>query len=233
MAIRFFFEYEKEVIQLPVNPEELTVESKGSNKSEEVVALGEVTILRDIKLKSISIECFFPLHSDAPYVLTYGKFKKPQFYIDFFEKVRNAKKPCRLIITDTKINTLVSIESFEWGLQAGDDDTHYVLKLKEYKNFSVKEVIITTPPTTTTAPKASVSAAQRPKTGFAIGDVVIANGKYWYTSYGDSPFGTFNNFTGKISHIVADKKRKYRYHITTMTGGYRGWVNESQIKHKQ
>ena len=49
-------------------------------------------------------------------------------------------------------------------------------------------------------------------------------------NYGDNPQGTFNNFTGKISRIVADKNRKYHYYITNHGGGSRGWVEESSNK---
>ena len=234
MAIRFFFEFNNQVVQLPVNPEEIVVKSGGNNKTEEIVKLGEINILREKKLKTISFECFFPKDSSPPYVLTKGKFEDGNFYSEFFEKIRDSKKPCRFIISDTKINMLVSIEDFDSGYKSGDEDLHYHISIKEYRPHEAKIVKIKLPenkaePAKVTPPPA---APPRPKTGFSIGDTVIANGKYWYTSYGDSPYGTFNNFTGKISHIVADKNRKYRYHITTPSGGYRGWVAESQMKHK-
>jgi len=233
MAIRFFFEYNNQVVQLPVNPEEIMINSSGNNKTEEIIKLGEINLLRQKKLEALVIESFLPNDADAPYVLTKGKFEKPQYYIDFFENIRKEKKPFRFIVSDTKINMLAAIEDLEYGLKAGDDDTHYSLSIKEYRPFSSKVVKITLPVNKAEPAKVAPPAPpQRPKTGFAIGDTVIANGNYWYSSYGDNPHGTFKNFTGKISHIVADKNRKYRYHITTTSGGYRGWVAENQIKHK-
>lgn len=234
MAIRFFFEFNNQVVQLPVNPEEIQVKSSGNNKTEEIVKLGEINILRKKKLQTISFECFFPKDSSPPYVLTKGKFKDGDFYIEFFEKIRASNKPARFIISDTKINMMMGIESLNYGYEGGDEDLHYSISLKEAPPYGAKIVKIKLPenksePAKVTPPP---KAPPRPKTGFSIGDTVIANGKYWYTSYGDNPHGTFKNFTGKISHIVADKNRKYRYHITTPSGGYRGWVAESQIKHK-
>lgn len=230
MAIRFFFEYNKKVIQLPVNPETITVKVAGSNKTEEIVKLGEINLLKERRLISLDIKSFFPAESSGPYVLTKGKFKGPAYYRSFFEKVMKDKKPVRFVISDMKVNFLASVESFDWGYKAGDDDMQYTLKLKEYKEYSAKVVTIKTPKQSST-PKATSKTKARPKTDFAIGDTVIVNGKYWYTSYGEGPNGTFSNFTGKISHKVADKSRKYRYHITTMSGGWRGWVAESQMKH--
>lgn len=224
MAIRFFFEYNNTVVQLPVNPEQIYISLTGNNKTEEVVKLGQINILRDANLRSCSIKCFFPVSSNAPFVLTDGRFEPPQFYIDFFNKIIKDKKPCRFIVSDTFINMFVSIEDFEYGLVAGDSDTHYTLKLKEYKTFSAK--VVTIQQNTTTA---ITSGNTRLKTGLSVGDTVIVNGKYWYDSYGASPFGTFSNFTGKISHIVSNKSRPYRYHITTVDGRWRGWVAENQI----
>lgn len=224
MAIRFFFEYDNIVAQLPVNPESIAISSSGNNRTENIVKLGEITILRTPKLKSCSIKSFLPSDFNAPYVLTAGKFEYPQFYIDFFNKIREDKKPCRFIISDTKINMLASIEDFEYSLVAGDNDYHFTLKLKEYKAYSAKVVVIQ--PNTNTG---TTTPTTRPKNGFAIGDTVIVNGKYWYDSYGATPFGTFNNFTGKINKIVADKSRSYRYHITTTDGRWRGWVKENQL----
>lgn len=231
MAIRFFIECEGEVVQLPVNPEKITVESVGDNTTEQIIKLGEINILRDRKLSSFNIECFFPLTVDAPYVLTKGQFKPPEFYISFFEKMQMNKKTGRLIITDTRINVPIAVESFEYTLQAGDDDYSYILTLKEYKYFSVKIAQLEPPSGENELPTLSAPTEQRePSTGeFAIGDSVIANGQYHYDSFGAAPFGTFNNFAGKISHIVTDSSRKYQYHITTPSGGYRGWVALSQI----
>ena len=244
MAIRLFFEYNGTVVQLPVNPSSLAVESAGNNATVEIVALGEINILRQKKLSNVKIECFFPalVNKDAPYVLTSRQFKEPQFYIDFFEKIRSEKKPARFIVTDTKVNMLVGIESFTPALNAGDDDTSYTLEMKEYRPYGPKSVTIQLPAVSAqqTTTNTSVTVAAQPtattKTtrapvGFSIGDEVTVSGNYWYSSYGDNPHGTFNNFRGKISHIVADKTRKYRYHITTLSGGYRGWVAESQMKH--
>ena len=87
MAIRFFFEYNNQVVQLPVNPDKVYVKSSGSNKTEEIVKLGEVNLLRQKKLETLSIECFLPVNSSPPYVLTKGKFEKPDFYIDFFKAI--------------------------------------------------------------------------------------------------------------------------------------------------
>ena len=173
MAIRFFFEYNKTVVQLPVNPEKLNVTVAGSNSTEQIVKLGEINLLKDRKLISLDIASFFPVSASAPYVLTKGKFEGPNFYRDFFEKIQAEKKPVRFIVSDTNINFLASVESFQWGYKAGDDDMQYTLKLKEYREYSAKVVTIKAAPTASNPnAQATSNTKTRAKTGFAIGDTV-------------------------------------------------------------
>lgn len=232
MAIRFFFEYGNTLIQLPVNPESIAIKHSGNNRTEEVVKLGEVNIIKDTKLKDCSFNCFFPATSIAPYVLTKGKFEQPQFYIDFFNKIRKEKQPCRFIVSDLSINMLVSIENFEYSIEAGDDDVHYTINLKEYRTYAPKVMRLLVDPVN--PPIASVSKEKRapaPKS-FSVGDAVRATGKYTADSYGGGRSGTFpKDFVGKITIIVADKSRARRYHISTPQGGARGWVTDTQISH--
>lgn len=230
MDIRFLITYKGQIVQLPVNPEAFKLPYNGNNKTEEIIKLGEVNILKQRKLSSFTLTSFLPQDLNRPYVLTTGIFQKPQFYIDFFLNIMNDKdkKPCTLTVYGLNLNIEVTLEDFEYEYTAGDEDVKYTLKFKEYVKYSAKTVIlplVTTPSVTAT----TSSQTKRQKTGIAIGDTVIVNGRYWYSSYGAKPYGTFNNFKGKVSHIVANKSRKYRYHITTLNGGYRGWVGASQI----
>lgn len=231
MAIRFFFEYGNTLIQLPVNPESIAIKHSGNNRTEEVVKLGEVNVIKDTKLKDCSFNCFFPATSIAPYVLTKGKFEQPQFYIDFFNKIRQDKQPCRFIVSDLSINMLVSIENFEYSIEAGDDDVHYTISLKEYRTYSAKVMKIATNTATPTASTPKAKRTPAPKS-FSVGDTVRATGKYTADSYGGGRSGTFpKDFVGKITIIVADKSRARRFHIATLQGGARGWVTDTQISH--
>lgn len=228
--IRFMFAFENQAVMLPVNPEELTLSIKGSNKSVEVIKIGEVNILRERKLKTLDIKCFFPVDEYPPYVLTKGKFENPQFYIDFFNNIIQQKKPVLFTVNDTDISFYVSIEDFNYSRTFGTEDVYYNLSLKEYKNYGAERANIVEEETGEIV--ATVEEPEtRVKTGFAIGDEVVVNGKYYYSSYGDNPSATFNNFIGKISHKT-NTDRKYPYHITTLTGGYRGWVAENQLNHR-
>lgn len=233
MAIRLFLEYENRLIQFPVNPPELSILNEAKSSEVSIVKLGDINVLRGVKLSKLEIESFLPADASPPYVLTKGAFEPPSFYIEFIEKIMRDRKPCRFLVTNTSISMMVSIEEFEYKRVAGSDDIEYSLSLKEYKPYSIKTVKIITPPS---APKPVATTnppdrSSKPQ-GFAIGDVVVVNGKYYQDSYGGGRHGTFKNFTGKISHKVTKPGRKLPYHITTLDGGWRGWVALSQLKHK-
>lgn len=232
MAIRFFMTAGNTVVQLPVNPSQLVISTPGNNKTETVVKLGEINILKEPKLHTLVIESFLPANANAPYVLTKGRFQPPDFYLRFFENLMVTKSTLKLRVTDTKIDETYTVEDFEQSIKSGTDDVEYKITLKKYVPYGAKEVTLISTGDANTPATAKVEGAVRPKNGFAIGDTVTVSGKYWYDSYGATPYGVFTNFTGKISHIVADTTRKYRYHIVTVTGGYRGWVDASQIRLK-
>lgn len=243
--IRFFFEYNNEIICLPVNPPGLMIQRTGNNTTVEIVNLGQINLLRDTKLKKFDIVSFFPKEVGAPYIVGVGAFKDPDFYVEFFNKIMSEKKPCRLVVVDTKINLLVSIEGFDYQHEALTDDITYKLSLQEYIPYAsqVVQLVLSTPPAadiqtvvpttnTVTAPAVVVAtqttpAPTRQPRGLAVGDRVGASGRYYSTSYGNGSSGVFpNGFVGSISLIVADTNRSHRFHVAG-----RGWVTGGQIWH--
>jgi len=98
--VKIFFKYGNNIIQLPVNPEEVRITTNGNNQSQEVVTLGEVNLLKTPKLSEVSIESFFPIAEAPGYVLTSGdNFKTPQELIDFFEQPFENKEPLYMVIS--------------------------------------------------------------------------------------------------------------------------------------
>jgi hypothetical protein len=155
MPIGFFFNYNNEIIQLPVNPDKIQVTGKGNNKTVEVIQLGEISILKDKKLQSIAFKSFFPEQDWFPAIQTRGNFKGPDFYVNFIEKIRIDKKPCQFIVTGIGITMKVSIESFDYYHQGGDhEDKYYEIELKEWRDSLIIEIPFdeTLKRTTTTTP---------------------------------------------------------------------------------
>jgi len=233
--IGFFFKYGSQVVQLPVNPEEISVDYQGNNDTVEIIQLGDINILKDRKLGVISFSCWFPYLDWFPAVRTKGEFKSQQFYKDFFEGIQKDKKECRFIVTGIDINMLVSIESFKYKHKAGEhEDAYYDIELKEYKPYSIGVMDFSNNKTTSNKAKAgdkktSTSATTSPAPSkITIGCSVILNGTVHVNSAGSKPGKTFKNYKGKINLI--NKAGSYPYHVTTLDGGWLGWVNKGSVK---
>ncbi len=198
--------------------------SAGSNETVEMVKLGQVSVLRDRQLQQVEFSSFFPQKPDYAFVKTKDKFEKPDFYIQFIEQVRKDKKPLRLVVSDTPINFLASVEDFEYGYQAGTEDVYYTISLAEYRESTVKLVVIENKPS---PPK---PAQSRPNTSGAItaGCEVIVNGRLHRDSYGSGPGKTLRGYRGKVNYIKLG--RGYPYHVTTPSGGWLGWVTAGSVK---
>lgn len=137
--ISLFAKYKERLVQLPVNPEDITITGGANNSTSDTVGQGEINDLGFPTLKELTISSFFPKNYNGElYINTGGSFLEPDTYIKFFEDIKKAREPFRLIITDIDINMLVSIENFEYTYKYGTDDVDYELELKEYKEHNIR-----------------------------------------------------------------------------------------------
>ena len=89
--ISLFAKYKEQIVQLPVNPSDLTITSNANNKTSDTIGQGEINDLGFSKLKELTISSFFPkTYGNELYINTGGDFKDPDFYIKFFEDIKNA-----------------------------------------------------------------------------------------------------------------------------------------------
>lgn len=150
MNYGFFFDYNNDTIRLPVNPEKfsISIEQEGTKKN--VVGLGAINIIGNVKLQKIEFEAEFPCQP-LSYITTKNQFKGPYFYLDKFQKYMEDKNPIRFILTreyseakDLKnISILVTIDSLdidEEALEEGDLKINF--SLLEYRPFTSKTVNI-------------------------------------------------------------------------------------------
>lgn len=128
-----------EKFQLPVNPSVFNVQVGSKNETVNVVDLGDVNLLGGEALAGIELSSFFPAQY-APYC-AYRNIPDPYSAVKILEQWRKSKKPLRLIITETDINLLCTIESFEYGEQGGPRDVYYTLSLKEYRYINIGQVV--------------------------------------------------------------------------------------------
>jgi len=138
--IEFWFNQDGIWLQLPVPPSSYSLKSGNNNSVINVESVGEVNILGDSKLSEISFESFFPAQEYS--FCAYSNIPTPFECVAQMESWRKSKKPIRVILTDTDINDLFSIETFEYSEKDGTGDIYFTLTLKQYKVLKLNEKIV-------------------------------------------------------------------------------------------
>lgn len=235
-----FFTRDGTVVRLPVNPEKLPVARDNDNGEFNVLGIGPIMQARTPKLKVVTISSFFPGREFSG-VLTSGAFQPPEFYIQFFVSAMNDRAtilytPVRyyengepFFTGDAGFQCLVtSFQTEERGGETGD--FYYDLELTEWRDYSPQGVRVQQAATSTTPAVVTQEPSRDIPTGeIVVGSTCIANGPYYYTSYGDEPHGNGNGRTVKVSRIV-DGSRPDPIHITTESGGALGWTTKSSLQ---
>lgn len=212
-------------IELPVNPQELKVNYETNDATEEVVKLGEINRIGEVKLRTLSIESILPVTTkNVRYVTASKPLSSAQKYIDWIIAAQKSKKPIRLVVSGTKISLKMTVASFNYGMEnANADEYTFTLDLTEYKTYKAEKMKIA-------KKKVAKKGKSRPKPPKKIGrgSKVIVNGRLHVDSYGRGPGQTEHNTIRKVNFIALG--RAYPYHVTTLSGGWRGWVKKSAVK---
>lgn len=216
-------------IRIPVNPEEIKVTRPSNNKTYDVLDIGEIVVPMAPGLQEVSWEGFFPSQFDDPY--TSGS-AAPGTIVKALERAKKNKTVGRLIITRSELfdtNLRCIIEDFDTIDKGGEPgDIYYSIVLKEYRDYSPQTVTLVQQQTLPDAVPAETDAvAEEPRPVdtpvLRVGAQVIANGKYFYDSYGSEPHGTANNLSTSVTRIVSGNP--YPVHI-----GHYGWLTEDQLQ---
>lgn len=135
------FNNQAEGFQLPENPSSIEIKDAVSNKTYHISGLGEINVLKDSSLTEFTFEGIFPSEQN-PFVIA-KKALGPKIYVDYIRKWMASKQPIRFIFTGStfSINTLASIEAFEWKEVGGAvGDIEYKLSLKKYVHYAAQKV---------------------------------------------------------------------------------------------
>jgi hypothetical protein len=151
-----------------------------------------------------------------------------QKYIDFIKAWQTSKKPGRIVVTGQNISIPVTIDKFEYKMTGGDEKVYAAtLDVREWRSYAARKLPKPTP--AKTVPK-KAAAKPTPAKAVTIGCTVVVNGQLHRDSYGSGPGATERNQTRKVNFI--NKGAKCPYHVTTMDGGWRGWVEAKAVKVK-
>lgn len=236
-----FFTRGSTVIRLPVNPEKLPTAREADNGAYNVLGIGPIMVPRTPNQREVTISSFFP---GRPFsgVLTSGGFQPPEFYIQFFEAAMNDRVPILytpvryyengepFMTGDTGFEVLVTqFNTEERGGETGD--FYYDLTLVEYRDYSPRAMQVQQPAQGSDAPAVVTTQPARdiPQGQLVVGATCIANGPYYYTSYGEEPHGNGNGRTVIVSRVV-DATRAYPIHVTNESGGPLGWMKKEALQ---
>ena len=126
-------------IKLPVLPNGYTISTGQNNQVINTVSGGEILLKGKPKLKTIEITSFFPKSKTHGGYSARSKFKPPLALINLIGKWRKDAQVVRLIISETNINMLTLIDSFDYGQEGGSGDFNFSISFTEYKNATVKK----------------------------------------------------------------------------------------------
>ena len=155
-------------ILLPVTPESVTVKFSNKNEVIDLINGAEGTVIKTPGLTEIAFEARLPnrYYNFAQYEGSAGQnllslvsssnsasFKKASYYLEQFAKIKENKKPVRLIIIRTApdgsklhdTNMLVTLEDYSTEESFSDGiDVTCPLTFRQYKKFATKECEVTT-----------------------------------------------------------------------------------------
>ncbi len=227
---KIFLKIKRKKYRIPVNPEEISIDMPTEDKSENVAGVGGIVIPIKPSPRSASWKSFFPGSPNDPYV---SGFKSPAKLSKAITNAWKKRQKIRLIITrsngiDTNMRCVIS--SYKETDQGGEpDDIYYEIGLTEYRSYepTTMTIVQETAPAT---PEASPTAQATPEPErpvdtptLRVGATGVANGNYYYSSYGAEPHGVANNRTVTVRRIVS--ANPYPILINDL-----GWIREDQIQ---
>ncbi|KAA8371100.1 hypothetical protein FE410_05265 [Leuconostoc carnosum] len=221
--------HKNKTIELPVNPSDIAHEAALSNETKDISAVGEVNLIGGQKLREYEFSFLIPRYPKKTNYTTAEKiaFADGVEYIKFIRNWQDSKKPGRILVTSGYMNLSMTVTSFKWAFVNGfDGEWVATIKLTEYRKIEFQKI----------AKKKSVNKStpkkgqQRPRPAkkIGIGSIVFVSGQLHRDSYGSGAGQTEKNAKRKINFVAPG--RKYPYHVTTLSGGWRGWVSKNAVK---
>lgn len=207
-------------IQLPIRPSSYEITQENSHQTVNVQTRGDVTILGKKGLKTFAFESFFPAHN-YPFA-DYPKDRNPWSYVTKILSWQD--KDLRLIITGTKINKPVIIQSFVFSEEDGTGDIKYSLSLKEYRppkyTKPVKAVLEPVKTTAKKPEKTSTRTDSKKKTKTHIvknTDTLWSIAKKYYGS------GSYADKIYNANKTIIEKTAKKHGFKSSSKNGIKGW----------
>ena len=111
---------------IPVTPEKYQMTGGQKNKVVDITRVGEAIIFGMPKARTLTFSSFFP-DLNHGYPFTVDDTKSPTELVEYFTKVKEARKPVRVIVTDSPVNLMMGLMSFNYFEKDGTRDIYYEL----------------------------------------------------------------------------------------------------------
>lgn len=121
---------------IPVTPEKYQMTGGQKNKVVDITRVGEAIIFGMPKARTLTFSSFFP-DLNHGYPFTVDDTKSPTELVEYFTKVKEARKPVRVIITDSPVNLMMGLMLFNYFEKDGTRDIYYELSFTEYKDLNI------------------------------------------------------------------------------------------------
>ncbi|EIS9524979.1 LysM peptidoglycan-binding domain-containing protein [Clostridioides difficile] len=171
-------------VQLPIAPGKLEIKVTNKNKTVDLINTGEVNILKKEGLSEISFEAEFT-HNKLPFYR--GTFKDVQFFLSKLELLKTDCKPFQFIVSrelgnKVLFNTNMKVSLEEYNIVEDADngsDTKVAIKLKQYRDYSTKKLVLAPPKNETGRPNVKIEPKR-------VDSVNATNTKTYTVKAGDS-----------------------------------------------
>ncbi|HGS9554221.1 TPA: LysM peptidoglycan-binding domain-containing protein [Clostridioides difficile] len=171
-------------VQLPIPPPKLEIKVTNKNKTVDLINTGEVNILKKEGLSEISFEAEFT-HNKLPFYR--GTFRDVQFFLSKLELLKTDCKPFQFIVSrqlgnKVLFNTNMKVSLEEYNIVEDADngsDVKVTIKLKQYRDYSTKKLVIAPPKNETGRPNVKIEPKR-------VDSVNAINTKTYTVKAGDS-----------------------------------------------
>lgn len=121
--------------ELAVNPSELSVTQDSKDRTIDLLNVGEVNVPGNRGLIKITLSTFLP---DTGSHFNIGD--TPESIILAVKKAKNGKKPIRIIISGTDVNTLFTVSSLNETYKEGQGDIYISWSFTESRDLNTGQV---------------------------------------------------------------------------------------------
>lgn len=203
-----YIKTDRQEIQFPVNPQELSVSYGGDNTNYNVIGKGEIIIPRRPKLATVEVSSFFPRNSYIAGTVS-DTWYRPEDYVHFIKTLQERRQVFRFIVNRWDADSPMFDSTFDAVVQdftvtdrGGESgDIYFTLTVSEYRDTipqRVEKVSENIASDTTTLTVVDIRSV--PQDEIVVGDAVTVSGPVFETD--DQPEIVINRTKSMAANVM-------------------------------